>query len=210
MLSESKATVQTRARYERLAPFYDRVSAGTERRLQPAYARLWQEVQGPKVLEVGVGTGKQFSFYPADIEVTAIDLCPGMLERARQRAGKLGVAVDLRVGDVQALEFADNSFDEAVAVCVFCSVPNPLLGLKELARVVRPGGQIHLLEHVRAAQPLLAFFMDLLNPLHVRIRGSNINRRTDETVVKSGLSLERLQDLDRFGIFKLIVAHTSQ
>lgn len=210
MATESKATAQTRARYERLAPFYDRVSAGTERRLQPAYARLWQEVQGPKVLEVGVGTGKQFAFYPAGVDVTAIDLSPRMLERARQRATQLDVPVDLRLGDVQRLDFADDSFDEAVAVCVFCSVPNPQLGLQELARVVRPGGHIHLLEHVRAAQPLVAFLMDLLNPLHVRLRGSNINRHTDETVVQSGLLLDQVEELDQLGIFKLMVARTSQ
>ncbi|HEX6383191.1 MAG TPA: class I SAM-dependent methyltransferase [Anaerolineae bacterium] len=210
MISESKATIQTRARYERLAPIYDRISAGNERRLQPAYARLWREVQGPKVLEVGVGTGRQIPFYPAGVRVTAIDLSPSMLARASQRASQLGVQVNLRLGDVQALDFSDGSFDEAVAVCVFCSVPDPLLGFQELARVVKPGGHVRLLEHVRSARPLVAFFMDVLNPLHVRLKGSNINRRTDETVAQCGLLLERIEDLDRFGIFKLILARTPQ
>jgi ubiquinone/menaquinone biosynthesis C-methylase UbiE len=161
------------------------------------------------VLEVGVGTGKNIAFYPPGVHVTAIDLSSKMLARARQRANQLGVEADLREGDVQALDFSDDSFDEAVATCVFCSVPDPLLGLQELARVVKPGGHIRLLEHVRAANPLLGFLMDMVNPVHVRLRGSNINRRTVETVQQSGLVLEQVEDLDRIGIYKLIVACTS-
>lgn len=208
MNTASKATMQTRARYERLAPFYDRLATHTERRLQPAFVRLWAEVRGPSVLEVGVGTGRQIPFYPAGVHVTAIDLSPRMLERARQRASQLRVPVALCVGDIQALDFADASFDEAVAVCVFCSVPDPLLGFQELARVVKPGGAIRLLEHVRPRQPLLAFLMDALSPVHARLRGSYLNRRTVETVAQSGLLLERVEALDGLGIFNLLVART--
>lgn len=210
MISETSATIQTRARYERLAPFYDRFAARTERRLQPAFARLWSEVRGPEVLEAGVGTGRQMPFYPAGVHVTAIDLSPRMLARAQRRAGDLGVPVELWLGDVQALDFASASFDEAVAVCVFCSVPDPLLGFHELARVVKPGGAIRLLEHVRPRQPLLAFLMDAFSPLHARLRGSHLNRRTVETVEQSGLLLERVEALDELGIFNLIVASTPQ
>jgi ubiquinone/menaquinone biosynthesis C-methylase UbiE len=84
--------------------------------------------------------------------------------------------------DVQALTFPDDDFDAAVATCVFCSVPDPVRGLQELARVVKPDRRILLLDHVRIDQPLIGAIMDGLNPLIVRMWGANINRRTTENV----------------------------
>jgi ubiquinone/menaquinone biosynthesis C-methylase UbiE len=201
------ATARTQARYQRIAAVYDRMEGMMERRMRKVRPQLWALVRGPKVLEVGVGTGKNMPFYPPGIEITAIDLAPGMLERARRRAQALMIDVDLRLGDVQRLEFADNTFDDAVATCVFCSVPGPVLGLQEVARVVKPGGQVLLLEHVRSANPLIGLVMDILNPIVVRMIGANINRRTVENVQRSGLYLERVEDVGLGGIFKLIVAH---
>lgn len=206
MTIDMKSTARTRARYERIAPVYDRMEAMTERRFQAWRPRLWAQVRGPNVLEVGVGTGKNMAYYPSGISITAIDLTPGMLERAQRLAQALHSDVDLRLGDVQALEFADNSFDDVVATCVFCSVPNPVLGLQEVARVVKPGGQVLLLEHVRSPNLLIGLLMDGLNPLVVRMMGANINRRTVENVQRSGLHLVRVEDIGLGGIFKLIVA----
>jgi ubiquinone/menaquinone biosynthesis C-methylase UbiE len=162
-------------------------------------------VRGPKVLEVGVGTGRNISYYPAGIDITAIDLAPGMLERAQKVAAALHANVDLRLGDVQILDFPDNTFDDVAATFVFCTVPDPILGLREVARVLKPGGQLLLLEHVRAANPI-GVLMDLLNPLAVRLMGANINRRTVKNVRQSGLTLERVEDAGLGGIFKFIMA----
>ncbi|GIV80271.1 methyltransferase domain-containing protein [Litorilinea aerophila] len=201
------ATEQTRARYQRIAPLYDWMEALAERRYQGWRERLWSLTRGPHILEVGVGTGKNMPFYPPGTEVTAIDLTPGMFKRAQRRAQALGVKVDLQLGDVQALNYPDDSFDDVVATFVFCSVPDPILGLQEIRRVLKPGGQLLLLEHVRSANPVLGTLMDLVNPLVVRVMGANINRRTVENVRASGLHLDRVEDLGRGGIFKLMVAH---
>ncbi|MGB8648413.1 MAG: class I SAM-dependent methyltransferase [Anaerolineae bacterium] len=142
--------------------------------------------------------------------VTAIDLSDEMLAQANTRAAELGVAVDLREGDVQALSFPDNSFDTAVATFVFCSVPDPIQGLRELNRVVKPGGRILLLDHVRIDGPVIGGLMDLLNPLVVRLWGANINRRTVENVKRAGLEIESIADLGPMQMVKLIVARPNK
>jgi ubiquinone/menaquinone biosynthesis C-methylase UbiE len=203
---DEQATTLTRARYQRLSAIYDLMEGMAEARNRPWREKLWALVEGSRVLEVGVGTGKNMPCWPQGMQMTAIDLTPGMLEIAHRRANRLGLTADLGLGDAQALEFSDASFDAAVATFVFCSVPDPVLGLRELARVVRPGGQVLLLEHMRSANPLLGALMDFVNPLVVWLMGANINRRTVENVQAAGLQIESVEDLGMGGIFKLIVA----
>jgi ubiquinone/menaquinone biosynthesis C-methylase UbiE len=158
------------------------------------------------VLEVGVGTGKNMPFYPAGVEITAIDLSPEMLDRARIRAQKLKLEIELHTGDVQKLEYPDSTFDTVVATCVFCSVPDPHLGLNEVERVLNPGGRALFIEHVRSNVVLVGEFMDLINPIVVRTMGPNINRHTVENVRGSELSIDLVENLGFGDIFKLIVA----
>jgi ubiquinone/menaquinone biosynthesis C-methylase UbiE len=203
---DDRATALTRARYQRISRFYDRMESLLERRVRAWRRKQWKLVAGSRVLEVGVGTGKNVEFWPAGRRITAIDLTPGMLEIARQRVNELERDGDLRLGDVQRLEFASSTFDTVVATFLFCSVPDPVLGLREVGRLVRPGGQVLLLEHVRIDRPVIGAIMDLLAPLVVRLNGAKINRRTVENVRAAGLHIERVEDLDRMGMFKLIVA----
>ena len=137
---DNKATTRTKSRYNRIAPVYDLMEAIVERfAFRRWREKLWSQVDGNRILEVGVGTGKNIPHYPRGIQVTAVDLSDKMLERARRRAQELDSEVDLRPMDAQKLAFPDAAFDAAVATFVFCSVPDPVLGLRELGRVVRPG-----------------------------------------------------------------------
>jgi ubiquinone/menaquinone biosynthesis C-methylase UbiE len=175
---------------------YDAMEWFAERGAFSVWRRqLWAAVPAGLVLEVGVGTGKNLPFYPSGAQMTAIDLSDRMLVRARRRAAALGVQVDLRLMDAQHLEFPAGTFDAAVATFVFCSVPDPVAGLRELGRVVRPEGDIWLLEHMRVDKPFIGPLMDALNPLVVRMMGANINRRTVENVRLAGLQMLSIEHL---------------
>jgi len=148
--------------------------------------RLRDRIKGKAILEVGVGTGKNFIYYPDGMKVTAIDLSPRMLERAKKRAWALGLDVKILEMDVQHLVFPDHTFDTVFATFVFCSVPDPVKGLQELRRVCKEGGRLLLLEHMRPMDPFLGRVFDLLNPIVVRMMGANINRMTMDNIRMAG------------------------
>ncbi len=205
---EPEATAFARRAYDRVAACYDLLELPIEwlafRRWR---RRLWQGIRGPRVLELGVGTGKNIPFYPPDVLVTAIDLSPRMLERARRRVARFpNRNVALLEMDAQALAFSDDTFDDVAATFVFCSVPDPVLGLREALRVTRPGGQLHLLEHMRVRYERIGQWMDRLDPVLYRLTGVHIARRTTENVQKAGWVLEQEVDLAPGGLVRHLVA----
>ncbi|GFP24132.1 phosphatidylethanolamine/phosphatidyl-N-methylethanolamine N-methyltransferase [Candidatus Hakubella thermalkaliphila] len=129
-------TRKTRSRYDRISPVYDLFESLAERSKISSWRRLlFQQVEGPTMLEVGVGTGKNFPYYPPGLEVTAIDLSEGMLSRARKKLANYPSArINLRIMDVQKLDLEEGSFDTAVATFVFCSVSLGLSGNYTLYR----------------------------------------------------------------------------
>lgn len=205
---DTQGTDRTRQRYNRIAGIYDLMETLPEMVYQRWRQRVWKAVEGKQVIEVGVGTGKNMPFYPADSQVTGIDISEKMLAKARRRAEQLDSSVELLEMDAQHLEFDDDTFDSGVATFVFCSVPDPVEGLRELQRVVKSGGEIILLEHMRSKNPILAKVMDWLDPFVVRAIGPHINRYTVENVSKVGLEIERVDELDPLGIFRFIAARS--
>jgi len=194
-------------RYNRIAAVYDSLESPME---LLSYSRWRKEVFKwiPKkgtILEVGVGTGKNLPYYHKNHEVFAIDISENMLQRAKSRAEKPTALIHLAQMDVERLAFPDKIFDAAISTYVFCSVENPLKGLKEIKRVLRSDGIAVFLEHMRSENEFLGKVMDLLNPLVVNAFGPNINRHTVENIRKAGFEILEEEHL-LSSIFRIIVA----
>jgi ubiquinone/menaquinone biosynthesis C-methylase UbiE len=205
----SQIDEKIRRRYNRAARFYDLL----EKPMEIMVLKKWRmevmkDLEG-KVLEVGVGTGKNIEYYPEGIDITAIDFSEKMLERAKEKAKRLNKEVNLIQMDVQDMKFPDDAFDTVFATCVFCSVPDPIKGLKEIRRVCKPTGKIIMIEHVRSEKKVLGLIMDALNPLVVNTYGANINRRTIENIHKSGYTDVEVTNLTG-DIVKKIVIHNEK
>lgn len=198
-------TDRTKRNYSRLAGLYDLIKAPMERLAQSGHReRLLSRLGAAReILEIGVGTGANLPLYPAGVRVTAIDLSPKMIERARRRTSAADVS--LLEMDAEHLDFPDKSFDAVVATCVFCSAPDPVAGMREALRVCRPGGRLLLVEHVRPRNPVLARFFDVINPAVRRYLGPEITRPTVENVASAGWSIATVESLQP-EFFKLIVA----
>jgi len=179
----------TQRRYDRQAFGYDLRDTPMELFARALRRRLWAKIDGGRVLEVGVGTGRNLPYHRPESDVTAIDISPKLLAKAAHKARKKGQHVGLGLMDTQCLAFGDGSFDSAAATFVFCSVPDPVVGLAEVRRVLKPGGRFLLLEHVRLKNRILGWVMDRLNPLSVRLSGANINRDTVGNVAKAGFEI---------------------
>jgi len=144
------------------------------------------------VLEIGIGTGRNLPFYSGRIRLTGIELSPAMLAIARQRAEELGRAVDLRLGDAQSLPFPDQAFDTVVYTLVLCTIPADRRAIVEARRVLRPGGRLLLLEHVRSHLPLIRAIQRLLNPFTVRFQGDQLLRDPLDYLSEEGFEIEHV------------------
>jgi phosphatidylethanolamine/phosphatidyl-N-methylethanolamine N-methyltransferase len=156
--------------YEKLASVYDLIFGPT---LHPGrlVARDRMGIRpGDHILEVGVGTGINTSLYPRNCHITGIDLSTSMLEKARERVAREGLAnVRLLEMDAASLTFADDSFDIVYAPYLVSVVPDPVQVVREMRRVCRPGGKIIVLNHFRSANPILSRVERAISPFTVHI-----------------------------------------
>src|SRR5437870_7757583 len=176
--------------YEKEAHKYDREMNFFDRLLF-AGAREWVCAQATgEVLEIGVGTGRNLPHYRDDVPLIGVELSPAMLEIARARARELGREVELRVGNAQALDFPDESFDTVVCTLALCTIPDDRAAVAEVRRVLRPGGRFLLLEHVRSPVLAVRIGQRLLDPLFVRVEGDHLLREPLNHLRAEGLEIE--------------------
>lgn len=167
-------------------------------------AALWSGVPRSGLgLEVGAGSGAGASLRPGDARVVGTDLSPDMVARARTR----GDRAPLLAADVQSLPFADDAFDWVIASLLFCEVPDPARGLAEVRRVLRRGGTLHLLEHVRP-DGALGLLAAGLTRLTAPLFGEHFDRRTVQDVAKAGFEIERLHRRLRGGVVHVVARRT--
>lgn len=194
-MTREDPTVKARRVWEQMAPRYDRGIEFCEKLLFGG-GREWvcSRATG-EVLEVAVGTGRNFPFYPAGTTITGVELSPTMLAIARQRAADLGLEVDLREADAQALPFDDASFDTVVCTLSLCAIPDHAKAITEMARVLRPGGRLLLLDHIGSHWWPIWAGQRLFELLTIRTAGEHMTRRPKFMLRGVGLTISEAERL---------------
>lgn len=172
------------------ALLYD-VCEGSDLRRGPAKTDLFRHMRG-RVLFVAVGTGLDFKRFPPGLEIVGVDISEVMLRRAEPRAHRYPGTLKLMQMDAARLGFADATFDTAVTSCTMCSVPDPVRALRELQRVLRPGGSLLMFEHVRSRNPVFGLALDLMT-LWTRWSGTEMNRNTVQNAVAAGFRITSIE-----------------
>ncbi len=205
MIQGPKDVERLRRYWDRHSRSYDKQMAFFDRKLF-GDSRQW--VCGRAVgdvLEVGVGTGLNLDSYAEDVTITGVDLSPAMLEHAQRRAAASGRKVTLQVGDAHRLEFPDASFDTVVCTLSLCAIPDERRAVAEMWRVLRPGGQLLLADHVVSTSPPVRLLQRMLEVVTIPIGGENFRRRPIVHVRNQGFAIEQ-QERFKLGIVERVAA----
>ena len=182
----------TREKWDRAAGSYDLMNGyGQEIRWAPFKRRLFERMQG-RIIFASIGTGQDIQFFPPGRDITAIDISPGMLERARPRAAAYAGKLELREIDLHELDYPHGAFDQVFTACTFCSVPRPVEGLRMLRRVLKPGGELFMFEHTGSRYFPFNVMLNLMTRVSRRY-GPEMNRDTVANVARAGFQIEAVE-----------------
>ena len=187
-------------RYDKSMDFFERRVFGREHRLWACSRAVGD------VLEVAVGTGLNLPLYADDVRLTAIDLSAEMLTIALTRAAELGRDVHLMQEDAHELPFEDGSFDSALCTYSLCNIPDPRRAVGEMGRVLRPGGRLILVDHIRGSVRLMLFIQKAIEFVSARAEGEHMTRRPLDYVRAEGLDVVERDRLGPGGIVERLVA----
>jgi ubiquinone/menaquinone biosynthesis C-methylase UbiE len=203
---QHQQNARRRRAWDKQATRYDKQIGWWERRLFGQDNRAWAcgRAKGD-VLEVAIGTGLNLPFYDPDLKVTGIDLSPAMLDIARKRAVDVDRDVDLREGDAHSLAFGDESFDTVICTFSLCNIPDLHQAVAEMRRVLRPGGRLVLVDHIRSSVKPIYWLQKGIEVISVRIDGDRMTRRPADVVERSGFEIVE-RDRFRWGIVERLVA----
>jgi ubiquinone/menaquinone biosynthesis C-methylase UbiE len=184
----------TQAKWDKAAPTFDIMAGrGAEKRWQPFKKELFNQMDG-RILFLALGTGLDIPTFPTDKTISAIDISPKMLEQAQPRIDAYEGEINAQVMDVHDLDFEDDTFDQVFTSCTFCSVPNPVEGLRSLRRVLKPGGDLLMFEHTGSRYYPFKLMMDLMTQLTRKI-GPDMNRSTVSNVQAAGFQVREVENL---------------
>ena len=145
------------------------------------------------VLEVGVGTGANFAYYPKDVHVTAVDFSGEMLSRAKESAVRNAISAEFMRQDIESLSFPENTFDTIVSTLTLCGYEDPLHVLRQFKSWCKPDGRILLMEHGISSSRVIGLLQHWIDPVHVRMIGCHLNRDIKQLITQAGLEIERME-----------------
>jgi ubiquinone/menaquinone biosynthesis C-methylase UbiE len=197
--------VRLRRYWDRTADSYDRRMGFTERRFFADTRRWLCEQAVGDTLEVAIGTGLNLVHYPPTVHLCGLEWSPHMLSVARRRALDVDRPIDLREGDARALPFADESFDTVVCTFALCAIPDQPTALREMARVLRPGGLLLLSDHVESSVRPVRWLQTIVDLVTVPLQGEHYRHRPVRRVTELGFIVQR-QERFSLGIIERIAA----
>jgi ubiquinone/menaquinone biosynthesis C-methylase UbiE len=199
----------TSQKYSQIAKLYDLFEWPIEKLLFKKLRKEAVSYTYGHVLEVGVGTGKNLPYYNKNVDLTAIDFSSGMLEVAKNKKTEVDLkAFKLYEMDVQDLKFEDDTFDTVISTFVFCTVPDPIAGLREVYRVSKPKGKVIFLEHMKSKYFVLNIFLYLMNIVSTKLLGTSMIRETQKNIEQAGFTIVSVEH-KLFDIIRLIIATKS-
>lgn len=186
--------LETQRKWDKAAPSFDIMAGkGAEKRWLPFKKEFFSHMEG-RILFLALGTGLDIPHFPRGLQIETIDISPEMLKVAEPRIAAYDGHINAQVMDVHDMDFADDSFDQVFTSCTFCSVPNPVAGLEQLRRVLKPGGELFMFEHTGSRFFPFSMMMNTMTMVSRRV-GPDMNRTTVANVQAAGFQLLEVNNL---------------